>query len=42
LLAKKIYNTVHFANGRSINIGGDNDVDTHIDWVVPVTNIDYI
>jgi|GEM_PF-885485 len=41
LLAEKIYQTAHFANGRSVNLGGINDVDIHLDWVVPITSILY-
>jgi leucyl aminopeptidase (aminopeptidase T) len=42
LLAEKIMNTAHFANGNNKEMGGDNDVDMHVDWVVPITKIDYI
>ncbi|OGF62573.1 MAG: hypothetical protein A2Y62_11710 [Candidatus Fischerbacteria bacterium RBG_13_37_8] len=35
LTAEKIYGSVHFANGNSFGIGGKNDVQVHIDWVVP-------
>lgn len=42
LLAEKIYKSVHFANGNSKSLGGDNDVQVHNDWVVPNAKIDYI
>ncbi len=35
LTAEKIYGSVHFANGNSYAIGGKNNVEVHIDWVVP-------
>ncbi len=41
LLAEKIGNSVHFANGNSKGMGGENDVPVHIDWVVPEVNINY-
>jgi len=34
LLAEKIYGTVHFANGNSAGMGGDNNVPVHLDWVI--------
>ena len=34
LLAEKIYGTVHFANGNSFGMGGDNNVPVHLDWVI--------
>jgi leucyl aminopeptidase (aminopeptidase T) len=41
LLAEKIVGSAHFANGNSKGMGGQNDVDTHIDWVVPGVKISY-
>ncbi len=41
LTAEKIIGSAHFANGRSSGMGGDNDVDIHIDWVVPGVTIEY-
>jgi len=35
LTAEKIYGSVHFANGNSFAIGGKNNVEVHVDWVVP-------
>ncbi|MGB9837095.1 MAG: aminopeptidase [Candidatus Saccharicenans sp.] len=35
LVAEKIFGSVHFANGNSKGMGGQNDVPVHIDWVVP-------
>ena len=34
LLAEKIFGTVHFANGNSAGMGGDNNVPVHLDWVI--------
>lgn len=42
LLAEKIYGSVHFANGNSKGMGGDNDVPIHIDWVVLNVKIDFL
>ena len=42
LIAEKIWNTAHFANGNSKGMGGNNDVPVHIDWVVPDVNIEYL
>lgn len=41
LLAEKIGDSVHFANGNSKGMGGENDVPVHIDWVVPEVKICY-
>ncbi|MCX7958862.1 MAG: aminopeptidase [Deltaproteobacteria bacterium] len=42
LIAEKIWNTAHFANGNSKGMGGTNDVPVHIDWVVPKAVIEYL
>ncbi len=42
LIAEKIWNTAHFANGNSKGMGGVNDVPVHIDWVVPDVKIEFI
>ncbi|MGC8927147.1 MAG: hypothetical protein ACP5QK_04405 [Myxococcota bacterium] len=42
LIAEKIWNTAHFANGNSRGMGGINDVPVHIDWVVPDVWIEYL
>ncbi|MCX7942896.1 MAG: hypothetical protein N2746_00070 [Deltaproteobacteria bacterium] len=42
LIAEKIWNTAHFANGNSRGMGGANDVPVHIDWVVPNVKIEYL
>ncbi len=42
LIAEKIWNTAHFANGNSKGMGGTNDVPVHIDWVVPDVKIEYV
>lgn len=41
LVAEKIGGSVHFANGNSRAMGGQNDVPIHIDWVVDQACIDY-
>ena len=50
LLAEKIIGSAHFANGKNtyaddkakgIILGG-NEVDRHIDWVVPGVRIEYL
>lgn len=35
LLAEKISQSCHFANGKNIGFGGKNNAPRHIDWVVP-------
>lgn len=41
LLAEKIYGSAHFASGNSHGMGGKNNVETHLDWVVPDVRIKY-
>ncbi|MBT3814821.1 hypothetical protein HOE37_03525 [Candidatus Woesearchaeota archaeon] len=41
LLAEKIYGTVHFANGNSAGMGGDNNVPVHLDWVIENAKIEW-
>lgn len=41
LTAEKIYGSAHFANGNSKAMGGKNDVEIHLDWVVPDVKIHY-
>ncbi|MBW2991429.1 aminopeptidase [Candidatus Woesearchaeota archaeon] len=41
LTAEKIGGSVHFANGSSHGMGGKNESDVHIDWVVPNAKIEY-
>ncbi|MCR4409474.1 MAG: hypothetical protein QHH43_03230 [Candidatus Saccharicenans sp.] len=42
LVAEKIYGSIHFANGNSKGMGGQNDVPVHIDWVVPGVTAEFI
>ncbi|MDH7494052.1 MAG: hypothetical protein QHH44_09195 [Candidatus Saccharicenans sp.] len=42
LVAEKIYGSIHFANGNSKGMGGQNDVSVHIDWVVPDVKAEFI
>lgn len=39
LLAEKIVDSAHFANGNSFGMGGKNNVSVHTDWVVPDVKI---
>ena len=41
LLAEKIYGTVHFANGNSFGMGGDNNVPVHLDWVIENVKLEW-
>lgn len=42
LVAEKIFGSIHFANGNSKGMGGQNDVPVHIDWVVPGVKAEFI
>lgn len=42
LVAEKIYGSIHFANGNSKGMGGQNDVPVHIDWVVPGVTAEFM
>ena len=41
LTAEKIWGSAHFANGNSAGMGGKNNVQVHIDWIVPNVKIEY-
>jgi len=41
LLAEKIFGTVHFANGNSFGMGGDNNVPVHLDWVIENAKLEW-
>lgn len=41
LTAEKVWSSAHFANGNSAGMGGKNDVEVHIDWIVPDVEIEY-